>query len=209
MSELPDPRPVFTIAMGCDGVGKTAWKRGNYDLLPDRYFDHDSFAGGIGDWNSPEAHSRTRVYVEAQIAESIDQRLDFGTESTYSGQSGPALVERVIKAGYRVEGVYLGTNDPQINIDRVGHRVLLSTGHTVDPARIPERWKCCLSNLQRSAERFDSLRLLDNSEHDEFRLPRPVEQCRLERGRVVWQADAPSPWCMNWLRRLGQRQADQ
>lgn len=138
MSQLPDPRPVFTIVMGCDGVGKSAWKRQNYDLLPSRYFDQASFAGGIGDWNNPEAHARARVYVDAQIAESIDQRLDFGTESTDSGQPGPGLVERVIKAGYRVEGVYFGTNDPQINIDRIEHRVFAGTGHMVDPKRIPE-----------------------------------------------------------------------
>ena len=105
MSELLDPRPVFTIVMGCDGVGKSAWKRKNYDLLPTRYFDPDSIAGGTGDWNIPDAHARTRAYVDEQIAEAIGQRMDFGTESTYSGQPGPALVERAIDAGYRVEGV--------------------------------------------------------------------------------------------------------
>ncbi len=208
MSELLDPRPVFTIVMGCNGVGKSAWKRKNYDLLPSRYFDQDSVAGGIGDWNSPEARARTRVYVDAQIAESIDQRLDFGTESTYSGQPGPALVERAIKAGYRIEGVYFGTNDPQINIDRIEHRVFAGTGHMVDPKRIPERWRYSLSNLRRSAERFDLLRLFDNSEHDEYHLPRPVEQCQLERGTVAWQIETPVPWCMNWLQGLAQRQAE-
>ncbi|MDE0125825.1 MAG: hypothetical protein OXN97_14725 [Bryobacterales bacterium] len=35
MSELIDPRPVFTIVMGCSGIGKSAWKRANYDVLPD------------------------------------------------------------------------------------------------------------------------------------------------------------------------------
>lgn len=208
MSELIDPRPVFTIVMGCNGVGKSAWKRKNYDLLPTRYFDQDSIAGGIGDWNSPEARARTRVYVDAQIAEAIGQRLDFGTESTYSGQPGPAIVERVIEAGYRVEGVYFGTNDPQINIDRIEQRVFAGTGHMVDPQRIPERWRYSPSNLRRTAERFDQLQLLDNSEHDDFHLPRPVEQCRLERGRVSWQVADPTPWCANWLQRLSQRQAE-
>ena len=148
MSELLDPRPVFTIVMGCDGVGKSVWKRKNYDLLPTRYFDQDSIAGGIGDWNNPDARARTRAYVDEQIAEAIGQRLDFGTESTYSGQPGRALVERVIEAGYRVEGVYFGTNDPQINIERIEQRVFAGTGRMVDPQRIPERWRYSLSNLQ-------------------------------------------------------------
>lgn len=208
MSELIDPRPVFTIVMGCNGVGKSAWKRKNYDLLPTRYFDQDSIAGGIGDWNSPDARARTRVYVDTQIAEALEQRLDFGTESTYSGQPGPAIVERVIKAGYRVEGVYFGTNDPQINIDRIEQRVFAGTGHMVDPQRIPERWRYSLSNLRRTAERFDQLQLLDNSEHDDFHLPRPVEQCRLEQGKVCWQVANPAPWCVDWLQGLAHRQAE-
>ena len=78
-------------------------------------------------------------------------------------------------------GVYFGTNDPQINIDRIEQRVFAGTGHMVDPHRIPERWRCSLSNLRRTAEQSDQLQLLDNSEHDDFHLPRPVEQCRLER----------------------------
>ena len=95
MSELIDPRPVFTTVMGCNGVGKSAWKRDNYDALPDRCFDQDSIAGGIGDWNSPEARARTRMYVDAQVEESISSRLNFGAESTYSGLPGPNLVQSI------------------------------------------------------------------------------------------------------------------
>ena len=208
MSELLDPRPVFTIVMGCNGVGKSAWKRKNYDLLPARYYDQDSVAGGLGDWNSEEARARTRVIVDAQIDESIREQLNFGMESTYSGLPGPDMVERVIQAGYRVEGLYLGTADPQINIERIEHRVFAGTGHAVDPNRVPDRWKHSLSNLRRTAERFDLLRLFDNSEHDEFHLARPVEQCRLEQGEVSWQVAEPEAWCTNWLEGLAHRQAD-
>ena len=206
MSELLDPRPVFTIVMGCNGVGKSAWKRKNYDLLPNRYYDQDSIAGGIGDWNSEEARERTRLIVDAQIQESFREGLNFGIESTYSGLPGPDMVKFVIEAGYRVEGLYLGTADPSINIDRIDYRVFAGTGHSVEPARIPDRWKHSLSNLRRTAEQFDLLRIFDNSEHDDFHLPRPVEQCRLEQGKVSWQLAEPVTWCLNWLQTLGQRQ---
>ena len=208
MSELIGPRPVFTIVMGCSGVGKTMWKRANYDVLPDRYFDQNSFAGGIGDWNSPEVRARTRVYVDAQIAESIEERLEFGTESTCSGPPRPSLVDRTIQAGYRVEGIYLGTEDPSINVERIRHRVFAHTGHGEDPSRIPGRWKYSLSNLRRTAEKFDLLRIFDNSSHDEFRRLSLVEQCRLVRGDVVWRTEAPAAWCAEWMRRLFQRQED-
>ena len=61
MGDQLDNRPVFTIVMGCNGSGKSAWKRENYDRLPDRYFDQDSIAGGIGDWDSESARARTRA----------------------------------------------------------------------------------------------------------------------------------------------------
>ena len=205
MAELIDPRPVFTIVMGCNGVGKSAWKRDNYDMLPDRYFDQDSIAGGIGDWNSPEARGRTREYVDAEVAKAIAERLDFGMESTYSGLPGPELVNRVIRAGYRVEGIYIGTEHPSINVERIRYRVFARTGHEVDPARIPTRWKYSLSNLRTTAEKFDQLRIFDNSSHDELRQPCLVEQCRLKRGEVVWTSKTQVAWCVEWMRRLSQR----
>lgn len=130
-----------------------------------------------------DARARTRVYVDAQVKESFEKRLDFGTESTYSGVPGPALVDRAVQADYRVEGIYLGTEDPSINVERMHHRVIAFTGHRVDASRIPRRWKYSLSNLRKTAERFDQLRIFDNSEHSELRLPRLAEQCRLCEGR--------------------------
>ena len=151
MSELMDPRPVFTIVMGCNGVGKSTWKRKNYDLLPDRYYDQDSIAGGLGEWSDERARTRTREIVDAEIAECLREELDFGIESTCSGLPGPEMVRRVVEAGYRVEGLYFGTSDSRINIERIEHRVFSGTGHPVDPRRIPTRWKHSLSNLRRTA----------------------------------------------------------
>lgn len=118
------------------------------------------------------------------------------------------MVQRVTQEGYRVEGLYLGTADPSINIERIEHRVFVGTGHAVDPAKVPDRWRHSLSNLRRTVERFDLLRLFDNSEHDDFQLPRPIEQCRLEDGSISWQVKEPAPWCADWLQALAQRQAE-
>ena len=72
--------------------------------------------------------------MEAQINESTLERLDFGMESTYCGVPGRRLVKRVIEAGCRDEGPYLGTNDPSNNIEE---RVLPNTGYRIDPRRTP------------------------------------------------------------------------
>ena len=116
MADQLDDRPVFTIVMGCNGVGKSAWKRANYDLLPSRYFDLDSVAGGIGDWNSEDARRRTATITELEIQNAIAERVSYGIESTYSGRPGRERVEQAKRTGYRVPGrghLLLGNGIPR------------------------------------------------------------------------------------------------
>ena len=198
MSDQLDNRPVFTIVMGCNGAGKSAWKRENYDRLPGLYIDQDSIAGGVGDWNSEVARERTREIADAQINRAIEQQIDFGMESTYSGLPGPTMVDRVIKAGYRVEGVYMGTDSPAINVARVAYRVEVNTGHYVNPDRLPQRYGHSLANLRKTAEKFDSLEILDNSTDDERHQTRVNQQLWLEKGVVRSQAEPLRDWCATW-----------
>ena len=202
MADQLDNRPVFTIVMGCNGAGKSAWKRDNYDRLPARYFDQDSVAGGIGDWNSEEAHERTRQIVDAEVAKAIEGRNDFGIESTYSGTPGRAMVKRAKEVGYRIEGVYIGTDSPEINAERIRYRVSANTGHHVDLDRLPQRHGFSLSNLRKTAEQFDTLEIMDNSSHRPNRIPEPTEQLVLERGTVTSRAKDLRPWCEKWLERF-------
>ncbi len=203
MADQLDNRPVFTIVMGCNGVGKSAWKRHNYDLLPDRYYDQDSIAGGIGDWNSEHARIRTAKIVEAEIAEAIKTGESFGIESTYSGRPGRTRVEQAKQAGYRIEGIYFGTETPDINIKRIARRVREGTGHRVDSKRVSERYRWSLSNLRRTADWFDQLELFDNSHDDPLGIPQPIEQCYLENGVVISRcaANKMTAWCSDWLAR--------
>ena len=192
MADQLDNRPVFTIVMRCNGGGKSAWKRENYDRLPEHYCDQDSIAGGIGDWNSESARARTREYVDSQIDQAMAARRDIGIESTYSGQPGRAMVERANTASYRVEGVYIGTDSPEINAERTDHRIKTNTGHYVDADRLPERYRFSLSNRPKTAELFDALEVVDNSDHDEERRPFPRDQ--------LYRTVAYGPWAA-----IGQR----
>ena len=204
MAELIDPRPVFTLVMGCNGCGKSAWKRDNYDRLPQRYFDQDSIAGGIGDWNAEDARQRTRHYVGRQIEDSFAARRDFGIEITFSGRPGPDLLHAAIAAGYRVEGYYLGTASWDINARRIEYRVLSNTGHHVDARRLPEWYRYSLANLRRHFRRFDLLEMADNTVEAEDRIPDPILQLRAEKGAIRMRLADPqmAPWCAEFLQRL-------
>lgn len=71
MAELTDDRPLFFLVMGCNGAGKTARKRGNYDSLPKHYYDLDSWAGGIGDWDAPDIRDRVLREFEAALEDTL------------------------------------------------------------------------------------------------------------------------------------------
>lgn len=202
MADQLDNRPVFTIVMGCNGVGKSAWKRANYDLLPSRYFDLDSIAGGIGDWNSEDARRRTATIAEAEIRNAIAERVSYGIESTYSGRPGRERVEQAKRAGYRIEGIYLGTESPDVNVARIERRVMENTGHQVDPKLVRERYRWSLSNLRRTVEQFDQLEVLDNSLDCLRGIPNPIEQCCLKDGKVVSRLGDRdmAAWCKVWLK---------
>lgn len=185
MAELMDRRPKLVIVMGCNGAGKSAWKRNNYDRLPERYFDQDSIAGGIGDWNEEGARARTREYVDGEIEKIFAARMDFGFESTFSGRPGPALVRRAINEGYCVEGYFVGTDSWEINARRIEQRVATNTGHHVDPVRLPDRYRYSLSNLRRHLDDFDLLEAVDNSEPAPEGIPEPRVQFVVEKGQAM------------------------
>ena len=182
MADQLDNRPVFTIVMGCNGAGKSAWKRANQNRLPERYFDKDSIADGIGGWDTADARERTDAYVNAEIDKALDERRNFGIESTYSGRPGRALVERALEAGYRIEGVHIGTRTPDINNKRIKYRVEHQTGHWIDPRQIPDRYRHSLHNLRQTAHRFDELTIVDNSAESPRGVPEPKTELVLERG---------------------------
>ena len=204
MADQLDNRPVFTIVMGCNGSGKSAWKRANQDRLPERYFDKDSIADGIGGWDTADARERTDAYVNAEIDKALEERRNFGIESTYSGRPGRALVERALEAGYRVEGVYIGTETPEINNDRIRRRVEQQTGHWIDPRQVPDRYRHSLHNLRQTAQRFDELTIVDNSAESARGLPEPKIELVLELGRAVYESAQPTEWATDWRRRFEQ-----
>ena len=202
MADQLDNRPVFTIVMGCSGAGKSAWKRANQDRLPERYFDKDSIASGIGGWDTPSARARTDEYVNAEIDKALASEDNFGIESTYSGRPGPQLVERAIEAGYRIEGVYIGTSGPDINIERIRTRVENQAGHHVDPKRVPDRYRHSLHNLRQTADRFDELTIVDNTPERDRGIPDPTTELVFEKGRTTYASRNPPAWVATWKERF-------
>ena len=154
--------PQLTVVIGANGAGKTTWAYRSRGLLPKPFYDADSIAEGLGDANSAEFQRQARHIVDEAIAGVLTQRRSFGFESTYSGTSRPAIVERAKRLGYSTHGVFIGTAHHEINVARVRKRVEAG-GHDIPANEIVRRWKAAQENLLRTWDSFDMITIVDNS----------------------------------------------
>lgn len=128
--------PHLTIVIGGNGAGKTTWANTHRNVLPSQFYNADSIAVGLGDWNDEERQREAREIVDQQIQQRLKALDDFGFESTYSGRSRPAIVEQARACSYGITAVFIGTESPEINVQRVAERTKNGTGHAVKPSEI-------------------------------------------------------------------------
>ena len=187
--------------MGCNGSGKTVWKRANWQSLPDVYIDMDSIADGIGSWNNPKSRDEAMVVAEERIKRAIRECDSYGVESTFSGERGVNQLEEANKNDYRLLGHYFGTASPEINIARIKKRVSQQTGHQVALELIENRWRYSLSNLRKNAEKFDELTIYDNSDELDLRYTDPPRLVMFEMGRakILTKDLGDHLWFQTWM----------
>ena len=103
----------------------------------------------------------------AQEAEQIRQMLlnshkDFTFETVLSTDRNLELLHKAKEEGYEIYAVFVLTNDPAININRVKSRVKAG-GHDVPEDKIISRYKKSLQNLSKLVRIADYTRVIDNS----------------------------------------------
>lgn len=157
------PIPKLTIVIGGNGAGKTTWCRGHPHELPEAFYNPDAIAQDLGDWNDVGNQREAGRIVNAAIRRHLEQRENFGFESTYSGRSRPRIVRTAASNGYEVRVVFIGTNGPELNVERVRQRVRSGTGHDVPVPEITRRWTAAQKNLVDTAASFGAIDVLDNS----------------------------------------------
>ena len=96
--------PKMTIVIGGNGAGKTTWCRQHPHELPEAFYNPDAIAQDLGDWNNARNQLEAGRIVNAAIQRHLEQREDFGFESTYSGRSRPRIVRAATSNGYAVRG---------------------------------------------------------------------------------------------------------
>ncbi len=190
-------RPTLTIVIGSNGAGKSTWCRKHETQLPAAFYDADSIANSLGDWNDPHNQIQAARRVNRALRNHLANGESFGFESTYSGRSRPRLIERAAREGYDVHAVFIGTRSPQINVARVRRRVKENTGHAVDANDIRRRWHNAQDNLARTAQAFTRIDLYDNSGTTYRQI------AVLRRHGIEQVSPEPPEWARSLIKRIG------
>ncbi|ANW04634.1 hypothetical protein LMTR13_35390 [Bradyrhizobium icense] len=151
------------MVAGPNGAGKTTLTRhllaNGVDL--GEYINPDEIAAEL----SGTLAERTR---EAQaIADSrrdacIRAKRSFSFETVMSHPSKVDILVRAKEADYTVLLYFVGTDDPQTNVERVALRVAQG-GHAVPEDKVRERWLRTMNLLQQAIRSSDRSYIFDNS----------------------------------------------
>jgi predicted ABC-type ATPase len=190
--------PFLLMIAGPNGAGKTTLTR----LLRQRgedfgdYINPDDIADELdGSYNERVRHAQS--IADRQRDACIEAKRSFSFETVMSHPSKVDILARAKAAGFFVQLYFVGTEDPQTNIERVALRVAQG-GHDVPRDRIVSRWYRTMSLLHSAIATSDRSFVFDNSTTEGFEtalLP-VLTADRDAHGRlnVSLKVDSPPPW---------------
>lgn len=148
---------------GPNGAGKTTLFRSLLQKGVEfgEYINPDDIALGLqGSYD--ERVRQAQVIADRRREACIEAKRSFSFETVMSHPSKVDILVRAKAAGFFVQLFFVGTDDPQTNVERVGLRVAQG-GHDVPLDKIIPRWNRTMALLHRAIEVADRSFLFDNS----------------------------------------------
>jgi predicted ABC-type ATPase len=151
------------MVAGPNGAGKTTLVRWLRQTGVDfgEYINPDDIAQEL-DGSYDERVRQAQLIADRRREECIEARRSFSFETVMSHPSKVDVLVRARRAGFFVQLFFVGTEDPQISIDRVALRVAQG-GHDVPTERIAPRWYRTMSLLRAAILASDRVFVFDNT----------------------------------------------
>lgn len=109
-----------------------------------------------------DRYTKAMEFAEHKRKKLLKKHLPFIMETVLSRTDKLDFVKAAKECGYRVVSVFVSTNSPDINIERVKKRVAHG-GHDVPEEKLRERFKKSMGNLPLLVSLSDEIYLYDNS----------------------------------------------
>jgi predicted ABC-type ATPase len=151
------------MVAGPNGAGKTTlvqWLRQRGVDFGD-YINPDDIAQQL-EGSYDDRVRQAQVIADRRREECIEARRSFSFETVMSHPSKVDILVRAKSAGFFVQLFFVGTEDPEISIERVALRVAQG-GHDVPTDRIIARWFRTMGQLSEAIESSDRAFIFDNT----------------------------------------------
>lgn len=152
--------PTLTVIAGANGSGKSTLTK-QFDR-PILLIDPDAIAKELNPLDPASAAIAAGRQALALSQQYIQSESSFIVETTFAGNTYIKLIREAKSRGWLVVLMYIGIDNPNMNVLRVADRVKLG-GHDVSREDILRRYERSLANLNKAAKIVDKLILYDNS----------------------------------------------
>ena len=158
MSLTDSSRPRILVIAGPNGSGKSTITKG----LP--------ICGTYVNADEIKRISQCTDLEAAQEAEQIRQmllkaRMEFTFETVLSTDRNLELLRQAKEQGYEIHAVFVLTNNPCINVERV-KACVIAGGHDVPEEKIISRYEKSLRNLSQLVRIAEHTWIIDNSDSE-------------------------------------------
>jgi predicted ABC-type ATPase len=159
--------PILTVIAGANGSGKSTLTRQLVSVAQDEnrsilLIDPDAIAKEIDPINPAAAAIAAGRKALSLSQQYIQSESSFVVETTFSGNTYIKLMREAKSHGWLIILMYIGIDNPNVNVLRVADRVKLG-GHDVPREDILRRYERSLANLNKATKIVDTLILYDNS----------------------------------------------
>ena len=147
--------PQLLVFAGPNGSGKSTITK--FQKIVGEYVNADKIkkAKNCSDLEAAQEAERVRELL-------LKNRMDFTFETVLSTPRNLLLLQRAHGSGYTIRVIFVLTNDPSINVQRVAERVSKG-GHDVPEDKIRSRYDKSLNNIKELYKIVDDLFVFDNS----------------------------------------------
>jgi len=163
---VSERKPVMTVIAGPNGSGKTTLTKevlAHVTTQDVQYINADEIAEKqFGGWNSTEAIIKAANHADDLRSQCIEQKKSFVYETVFSTPRRVEDLQRAKDNGFFVQLVFVSTENPEINVDRVQRRVE-NGGHTVPTDKIIARYHRSMDNLAPALAIADRGYVFDNT----------------------------------------------
>jgi predicted ABC-type ATPase len=190
---MSEDKPLLVIFAGPNGSGKsTITEQYFQDITELPYINADIIAKEKGISSLDAA-----IEAAKQRTETIQNKQSFIMETVLSTREKIDFMNEAKAKGYHVRLMYITTQSPTINVDRVQNRVSKG-GHDVPVDKTISRYEKSMNLVAEAANIADSAFIFNNS----FENPVIIAEKNLEKGWSIYPQKPPSHWTKQKINNL-------